>query len=412
MTRSHILNEIKDYALIAVGVALYALGFTLFMLPYGLTTGGVAGIGAIIYYATGLEVQVTYISINIIFLIFAVRILGLRFCVKTIFAVATLSFFMWLFQRLFEIPDPANPAKMILPRIIGDESFMASILGAISSGLGLALCFENNGSTGGTDIIAAIINKYRNMSLGSVIMACDVVIISSCYFVFHDWSRVIYGFVILFVASMTLDYTIRRTNQSVQFLIFSRNAGAIADQLVKEGYGVTMLNGEGWYTHTDRQVIICIVRMREKSRMLQLIKDIDPYCFVSMGDANSVWGEGFDKMKVNEGRRYKSKRTLVCATNNIVKIEEAQKLLGERYDIRSLHQIGCDTRKPIYSGVFEMEAADRITFVKQHFGFDTFYFHHNGDAVFIEGEYWEKDQKVKPFDNIKDLKAYLEQKKK
>lgn len=412
MTKSHLLHEIKDYALILVGVCLYALGFTVFMLPYGLTMGGVAGIGAIIYYATGIEVQVTYMTINVFLLAFAIKILGFRFCVKTIWAVAMLSFAMWLFQRLLETPDPANPGAMMLPRVIGDELFMASVLGSICSGLGLAFCFENNGSTGGTDIIAAIVNKYRNMSLGSVIMACDVIIISSCYFIFHDWARVIYGFVILFVASMTLDYSLRRLNQSVQFMIFSRNADAIADDLVKDGHGVTVLNGEGWYTHTDRRVVVCVVRHREKSAMLRLIKDIDPYCFVSMSDANSVWGEGFDKMKVADTRKFKSKRPLVCATNNIVKIEQAQKLLGDKYDVRSLYQIGCDTSKELYSGIFEMEAGDRCAYVKRHFGFDTFYFSHDGKTVFIEDDYYAPQFDIKRFDTLEGLMEYLEKKKK
>lgn len=412
MNKSYIFNEIKDYTLISLGVILYAFGITTFMLPYGLTTGGVAGIGAIIYYATGLEVQVTFITVNIFLIIAAVKTLGLRFCMKTIYAVFMLSFFMWLFQRIFEIPDPANPGQMMLPHVIGEESFMACVLGAICSGLGLALCFENNGSTGGTDIIAAIVNKYKPMSLGSVIRACDIVIISSCYFVFYDWARVIYGFVMLFVCSITLDYCIRRQHQSVQFLIFSRNADAIADELVKTKHGVTVINGTGWYTHTDRKVIICIVRYRQKSEMLRLIKNIDPYCFISMGETHSVWGTGFDEIKLTDNKQFKNKRILVCCTNNIVKIETAQKVLGEYFDIRSLHQIGCDTGKEIYSGIFEMEAADRIAYVKRHFGFDTFYFSSNGKTVFLEDEYFAPEFNIQEFDSIEALKTSIEQKKK
>ena len=238
MTKSNIFHELKDYALISVGVILYAMGVTVFMLPYSLTTGGVAGVASIIYYATGIEVQVTYVIVNIILLIIAIKELGIRFCMKTIYAVFFMTFVLWLFQRIIEIPDPNQTGAMMLPKFIGEESFMACVLGAILCGSGVALCFENNGSTGGTDIIAAIVNKHRNMSLGSVIMSCDVVIISSCYFIFHDWFRVIYGFVMLFICSTTIDYWMRRRQQSVQFMIFSRNPDAIADAIIETHHGV------------------------------------------------------------------------------------------------------------------------------------------------------------------------------
>ena len=405
-------RELKDYALISVGVILYALGVTAFMLPYGLTTGGVAGISSIVYYVTGLEVQVTYIIINVCFLIAAIKVLGLRFCMKTIYAVFFMTFVLWLLQRIIEVPNPDQPGEMMLPKLIGPEAhFMACVLGAIVEGIGLTFCFENNGSTGGTDIIAAIVNKYKQMSLGTVIMACDVVIISSCYFIFHDWFRVIYGFVMLFICSMTLDYCIRRQHQSVQFMIFSRNPEAIADAINKSGHGVTIINGEGWYTHTERRVIMSIIKAREKSMILRLIKTIDPYAFVSMSDASSVWGEGFDKMKVSDKVNDK-KHILVCASNNIVKIDDAKRVLGERYDIRSLHQIGCDTRKEAYSGIFDKTPDDRISFVKHFFGFDTFYVTRDGGkVVYVEGPYDQEPYNIMHFDNTEEFKAYLEKKK-
>src|SRR5574344_1451778 len=139
-------SELKDYAFIAVGVILYAIGMTVFMLPYSLTTGGVAGISSIIYYVTGVEVQVTYIIINAILLVVAVKVLGVRFCIKTIYAVALMTFVLWFLQRLIEVPDPANPKMMMLAKLIGDESFMACVLGAIFEGVGLYICFEHNGS--------------------------------------------------------------------------------------------------------------------------------------------------------------------------------------------------------------------------------------------------------------------------
>ena len=413
MTKSYIFRELKDYALIAVGVTLYAMGVTVFMLPYSLTTGGVAGVASIIYYVTGVEVQVTYIIINALLLIAAIKVLGIRFCIKTIYAVFMMTFMLWFLQRVIEVPDPSQPGAMMLPKLIGEEAFMACVLGAIMSGTGVALCFENNGSTGGTDIIAAIVNKYKNMSIGSVIMACDVVIISSCYFIFHDWYRVIYGFVMLFVCSTTIDYWMRRRHQSVQFMIFSRNASAIADAIVKTHHGATVIEGIGWFTHTNRKVVVTVIRRREQYTIQRMIKDIDPYAFVSMTDASGVWGEGFDVMKVSEKKKdSKKQRVLVCATNNTTKIDTAQTKLGEKYDIRSLLEIGCDTRQEFYSVVLGQEPRKRVSFLKKFFGFDAFYVAKDGTVTLVEGEYDDIEYPITEYANLEEMKAYLDSKKK
>ena len=423
MTKSNILRELKDYALISVGVILYAVGVTVFMLPYSLTTGGVAGAASIVYYATGIEVQVTYVIVNIILLIIAIKELGIRFCIKTIYAVFFMTFVLWLFQRIIEVPDPNNLGAKMLPQLIGEESFMACVLGAILAGTGVALCFENNGSTGGTDIIAAIVNKHRNMSLGSVIMACDVVIISSCYFIFHDWFRVIYGFGMLFICSATIDYWMRRRQQSVQFMIFSRNADAIADAIVQTHHGVTILDGEGWYTHTDRKVIVSVIRRRDQAMMQRMVKRIDPYAFVSMTDASGVWGEGFDQFKVKDtnpgaGRFSLHKppqtklATLVCVTNNTTKIDTAQQVLGDYYDIRSLLQVGCDTRKEFYSVILGQEPRKRVSFIKKFFGFDAFYLSKDGTVTLVQGNYDQAEYDITEHPNLEALKEYLEKQKK
>ena len=322
-----------------------------------------------------------------------------------------MTFVLWLFQRIIERPDPSNPGHMILPQLIGNESFMACVLGAILCGSGVALCFESNGSTGGTDIIAAIVHKYKPMSLGSVIMACDIVIISSCYFVFHDWFRVIYGFVMLIICSITIDYCMRQRQQSVQFMIFSRNAEAIADAIVSTHHGVTMLEGEGWYTHTDRKVVISVIRRREQATIQRMIKEIDPYAFVSMTDASGVWGEGFDIMKVSRDKKAKAKkaaRILVCATNNATKIDTARTALEDKYDVRSLLQIGCDTRKEFYSVILGQEPHKRLSFVKRFFGFDTFYMDKDGKVTLVEGDYTFAEYQFSEYASLEDMKKYLD----
>ena len=247
------------------------------------------------------------------------------------------------------------------------------------------------------------------MTLGSVIMACDCIIISSCYFVFHDWYRVICGFVMLFICSMTLDYAIRRRHQSVQFMIFSRNPEAIADAIVRTHRGATILDGTGWFTKTNRKVVVSIIRRRDQNLILRMLKNIDPYAFVSMTDASGVWGEGFDPMKVKD--KQKKRRILVCATNNQTKIESARMALGGDYDVRSLFDIGCDTRQELYSVVLGQVASTRCSFIKKFFGFDSFYIDPEGKVTLVQGDYDSPDYDVREFDNIEALKEYLESKK-
>ena len=287
-------RESKDYLAITFGLIVYSLAWVLFMLPYQITTGGVTGIAAIIYYATGVEIQISYFVINAIFLGFALKILGPRFSIKTIYAIFMLTFLLWFFQMLFK-DDQGN-----LPQLLGPgQDFMACVIGAGMLGLGIGVVFCNNGSTGGTDIIAWIINKYKDVSLGRMMMYCDIVIISSCYFIFHDWRRVLFSFCVLFVMSIVIDYVINSTRQSVQFLIFSKKYEEIAEGIAtKIDRGVTLLDGQGWYSKKEIKVVVVLAKKRESLDIFRLIKDIDPDAFISQSNVVGVYGEGFDKLKV------------------------------------------------------------------------------------------------------------------
>jgi uncharacterized membrane-anchored protein YitT (DUF2179 family) len=158
--------------------------------------------------------------------------------------------------------------------------------------------FNCNGSTGGTDIIAAIVNKYRDITLGRMIMACDVVIISSCYFIFHDWRRVIFGFVTLFIIGFVLDYIVNMARQSVQFLIFSKEYEKIAERIIHESNrGVTILDGMGGFSHQPVKVLVVLAKRQQSLEIFRLVKDIDPNAFVSQSSVIGVYGEGFDRIK-------------------------------------------------------------------------------------------------------------------
>ena len=293
---SKIGRELKDYVAITLGIMCYALGWAAFMLPYQISTGGVTGISALIYYITGIEIQVSYFVINAIFMVFALKILGLKFCIKTLYAIPALTFFLWLFQVLLK-DDAGN-----LPLLLGPgQEFMALVIGACMLGFGIGLVFIYNGSTGGTDILAWIINKYKDVSLGRLIMYGDIIIISSCYLVFHDWKRVLFGFCVLFIMSFVIDYVVNSNRQSVQFLIFSRKHEEIAEKITKElRRGVTLLDGTGWYSKQSIKVVVVLAKKNQSNEIFRLVRDIDENAFISQSNVVGVYGEGFDKLKVNK----------------------------------------------------------------------------------------------------------------
>lgn len=291
---TNVTREIKDYFFITLGLISYAFGWTAFLLPYQITTGGVAGIGAIIYYATGFPLQWTYLLLNIILLTFAIRILGPKFSIKTTYAVFMLTFFLW-FLQLAICDNTGKPLQLLGP---GQDS-MACIIGAILCGLGLGIVFSSNGSTGGTDIIAAIVHKYRDVTLGRMVMYCDIIIIFSCYFVFHDWRRVIFGFVTLIIISYMLDYVVNSTRRSVQFFIFSKKYNQISDKIINETHrGVTVITGTGWYSKNEVKMLIVMAHKNQSIDIFRLIKDIDPDAFITQSAVIGVFGQGFDHLKV------------------------------------------------------------------------------------------------------------------
>lgn len=287
-------HELKDYLLIALGLAIYAISWTTFMLPYGITTGGVTGLSAIIFYATGVEIQISYFTINTVFLIVALKILGWKFCSKTIYAVLILTIFLKVGQIF--MTDENGAFKLLLGE---GQNFMACVIGAVLCGIGVGICFTANGSTGGTDIIAAVINKYRDVSFGRVILFIDILIIGSSYFIFHDITRMMFGYVTMIIMSTSLDYYVNSARQSVQFMIFSYKYEELANYINQEVHrGVTVLNGMGWYSKQESHVLVVLARKSDAQMLLHAIKQIDPKAFVSMSRVVGVFGEGFDKIKV------------------------------------------------------------------------------------------------------------------
>ncbi len=308
----------RDYVTITFGLMLYAIGFTCFMLPYEITTGGLAGACAVIFYATGFPVQYTFFIVNILLLIAAVRVLGWKFCIKTIYAVLMLTVLLGAMQQVLRGMGQVHPeyfsgfSTQGLPRV-ADDMFMSTLIGAAIEGVGIGIVFLSNGSTGGTDIIAAIINKYKDVTLGQMAMLCDITIVTSSLLLPTSTVRVVlYGYCTLIVTNLLLDYVVDRGRQSVQFFIFSQKYDEIAAAINGIHRGVTVLTGQGWYTKQERKVIVVIAKKNESPLIFRIIQNIDPRAFVSQSKVIGVFGYGFDRIKVKADKDIEQKTAAVA----------------------------------------------------------------------------------------------------
>lgn len=306
MTKQFLFAEVKDYFFITLGLMLYTFGFTMFLLPYEIVTGGIAGIGAITFYVTRFPVQYTFFIINAVLIVAALKILGWRFLMKTIYATFMLTFLLEVAQDLVEQPDGS------FFKLMGEgNDFMSLVIGCMLTGTALAIVFLNNGSTGGTDIVAAVVNKYRNISLGRVLILVDLCIISSCLFIdtFGTFDiraqKVIFGLCTMVIECTMLDFVMNWQRQSVQFLIFSKHHDAIARAITRTtDHSLTILDGHGWYSNKPMKVICLLAKKAECPIIFRLIKSIDPNAFVSMSSVIGVYGEGFDPIKVSVNKKH------------------------------------------------------------------------------------------------------------
>lgn len=309
-----LFQNTRDYVIITFGLLCYAVGFTCFQLPYEITTGGLAGAGAVLFYATGIPVHFTFFTVNIILLAVAVKVLGWKFCIKTIYAVCMLTFLLFITREVM-LQVAANHPELTrsqqgMPQLVKDGMFMSCILGAAIEGIGIGLVFLSNGSTGGTDIIAAIINKYKDVTLGQMMMLCDLIIITSSLLLpTGNVEKLLYGYCTLIITNLLLDYVVDRGRQSVQFFIFSLKYDEIAAAINAMHRGVTVLNGQGWYTKHERKVLVVLAKKRESTNIFRIIQNIDPSAFVSQSKVIGVFGDGFDKIKVKADKNAPNKTT-------------------------------------------------------------------------------------------------------
>ena len=380
LDRRIIWQEAKDYIWISLGLMLYTFGWTVFLLPYEIVTGGVTGLSAIIFYATRIPIEYSYFVINFSLLVVALKILGFKFMMKTIYAIFFLSFLLWGAQKLMTGPDGE------FYQVLGPgQEFMSLIIGCVITGTSLAIVFLHNGSTGGTDIIAAVVNKFHDFSLGTVLIGVDLCIIGSCLFIpqfgeeLQRCYKVVFGLCTMFIECFTLDYVMNSRRESVQFMIFSREYDKIARAITKHtDHTLTILDGHGWYTGTEMKVICLLAKKNESVLIFRLIKMIDPRAFVSQSSVIGVYGEGFDQIKVkvknspNPTTDSPTANSLVFATNNQHKLEEIRSILGSRFEILSLNDIGCHVDIPETANTLEGNAIQKARYIVDHYGYDCF----------------------------------------
>ena len=312
----------KEWALVTLGILIYVTGWALFLMPNNLVGGGVSGISSMIQYATGGAIQMgySYFVLNAILIILAMVVIGMGFGAKTIYAIILAS------VGLRFLPD-LIPTEIIQTLALQNGKLMSTLCGGLMVGIGIGMSISNGGSTGGTDIIALIYTKYRNVSPGKVILYIDFVIILSSLLIpsivpdldpatgkqligpdgeplthimpfSEKVTTVIYGLILVTVNGRVIDSYLSGSQQSVQLFILSKHYAEIADSITHDLHrGVTVLDGKGWYTKEPAEVLMVITRKTDVNLFLRQIKAIDPNAFLSVSSVNGVYGRGFEAIK-------------------------------------------------------------------------------------------------------------------
>lgn len=293
ITKTSARQTAKEWILITLGVLIYSFSWVSIIMPADGVGGGATGVALLIYYATGgidggFPIGVSYFIVNAILIMAAVFTLGAKFGIKTIYSIILISVSMSFMQGFI----PNNVLGL------ANDKLLSALLGGGVAGLGISLVLMQGGSTGGSDIIAMIINKYRNVSYGRVVLVTDCIIIGLSYFIFKELAPVIYGYVLTATFSVTVDTLLAGNKQSSQIFVMSEHYQEIADLITHDFHrGVTLLDGTGWYTKKPVKVVMVAVRKSEANYMLQKVKALDPKAFITMGSVMGVYGEGFDTFR-------------------------------------------------------------------------------------------------------------------
>lgn len=299
--KNKMLTNAKDYLIIILSLAIGSLGFTAFVLPHGVVMGGLTGVGTLVYFASDgtISVAITQYACNLLLLAIAFRIVGKTFVLRTIFGATIFSLFIGLFENIF----------MAMDEPLIKETSVSIVLGGILCGIGIGSVFLHNGSTGGTDIVAAMVSKLSNQSIGRTMIYTDMLIVSMSIFLPFEGTieerlqeripMIVYGLMITYVIAFMTDLLINTNRQAVQFTIFSRKWEEIATAINQDARrGVTVIEGKGWYSKEEVKVLMVWCRKIESVTIFRIVKSIDKDAFIAQSNANGVYGKGFDVMKV------------------------------------------------------------------------------------------------------------------
>lgn len=295
------MTNVRDYILIIFGLLLYSVGFTAFILPHEIVIGGLSGVGTLVYFGTHgfVPVAVTQYACNLLLLGFAFKIVGKTFVTRTIFGATVIAVFIGIFENFF----------MGLGHPIIEDITMSAVLGAILCGMGVGTVFIHNGSSGGTDIIAAMVSKLSNVSIGRTMIVTDMLIVTCSFLLpfngdLHQRLEarvplIVYGWVVTFIIAYCTDMIINTNRQATQFIIFSHRWQEIADKINGEAHrGVTIMDGMGWYSKKEVKILMVWCRKIESVTIFRIVKSIDSEAFITQANVNGVYGNGFDTMKV------------------------------------------------------------------------------------------------------------------
>ncbi|MBR1769501.1 MAG: YitT family protein [Bacteroidales bacterium] len=294
-------QELRRYIAIALGISMYVVAWIIFLIPNHIVGGGVVGLSSVIYIVsnTMIPVGVSNIVINAILLCFGVYYLGKKFAISNIYGIVVTSFWFMVFQEWLAIQDIDALIKLGNAVKGGLDPAICAVIGGVMSGIGIGIVLSNGGCSGGSDVVALILNKFYNVSLGSVIMVADaLVIFSSLIIPGNDITEIVYGFLVLIAYTFTIDYVVDGRKQTYKILIFSKKNDELAEFIGnKIKRGVTFLNGTGWYTKQDIKVIMVVVHRNEKIELMRQIKRLDPDAFMTVEKTEGVFGKNFDTLK-------------------------------------------------------------------------------------------------------------------
>ena len=284
--KPNIKSIVRSHAIITFGLVCTTFGWCAFLIPSNVTGGGISGVAAIVYFAVEFPVSITYLLVNAVLVLVAVKTVNVSLGLKSIYGIIVFSLLLGVFQSLF--PEP-----------LVQDTLLAAIVGGMLSGIGSGIVLSQGGSAGGTDLIAMLVTHKRNISAGRVIMIVDLIVITSSFFIVQSLERMIYGYCVMVICGYVVDFVLAGAKQSYQLFIFTDKYEEVAATIstnVKRG--VTLVDAQGWYTRKPTKMIMVIVRKHEVTDVFRLIKGIDPDAFISMGSVMGVYGKGFDRMKV------------------------------------------------------------------------------------------------------------------